>query len=42
MYQHIVSSKKFGGEWMEVPGGGAGTYRRKAPDLVLGQGPGFS
>lgn len=38
MYQHIVSSKRFDGEWMEVPGGRAGTYGRPVPNPVLGQG----
>lgn len=42
MYQHIVSSKEFGGEWIKVPGGGAGAYGRQFPNPVLGQGAGFS
>lgn len=42
MYQRIVSLKKFGGEWMEIPRAGAGAYGRQVPNLLLGQGAGFS
>lgn len=42
MHQHIVSSKKFGGEMIEVPGDGAGTYGRQIPNPVLGHWAGFS
>lgn len=42
MYQRIVSLKKFGGETIEVPGGGAGTSGRQIPNPVLGHWAGFS
>lgn len=38
MNQHIDSSKQFGGEWMEVPAGGAGAYGRQSQTLCLARG----